>query len=220
MRASPARGVASVFDPMRLRIARQAAMLTKKDLAQRIDVTPAAVSQYESGTTQPSAKATASLALALGMPVDFFSADRPLGEAPATTAHFRSLRATTQQERDRALRPRPAYVGNGQGLGTSRQAPPARSTARSKRSCRRPSSSGRNCSSLDSELLRTRERPGAERSSAARIVGRYLYALARANRRVFRVLVCVSRAARRRAFCRAIPPRWRRDSTRHMNSDI
>lgn len=78
-------------------------MLTKKDLAQRIDVTPAAVSQYESGTSQPSARVTASLALALGMPVDFFSADRPLGEAPATTAHFRSLRATSQQERDRAF---------------------------------------------------------------------------------------------------------------------
>ena len=98
-----ARGVASVFDPMRLRIARHAAMITKKELAHRIGVTPAAVSQYENGTILPSTKATAALALALGMPVDFFAADRPLGEAPATTAHFRSLRATTQQERDRAF---------------------------------------------------------------------------------------------------------------------
>lgn len=78
-------------------------MITKKDLAQRIDVTPAAVSQYENGTTTPSAKVTASLALALGLPVEFFAADRPLGEAPTTLAHFRSLRATTQQERDRAF---------------------------------------------------------------------------------------------------------------------
>ena len=78
-------------------------MITKKDLASRIGVTPAAVSQYENGTTAPSAKVTASLSLALGLPVDFFAADRPLGEAPNTIAHFRSLRATTQQERDRAF---------------------------------------------------------------------------------------------------------------------
>jgi Zn-dependent peptidase ImmA (M78 family)/transcriptional regulator with XRE-family HTH domain len=101
--SATARAVASVFDPARLRIARHAAMITKKDLAQRIGVTPAAVSQYENGTTTPSAKVVASLALALGLPVEFFAADRPLGEAPTTVAHFRSLRATTQQERDRAF---------------------------------------------------------------------------------------------------------------------
>jgi Zn-dependent peptidase ImmA (M78 family)/transcriptional regulator with XRE-family HTH domain len=78
-------------------------MLTKKELAHRINVTPAAVSQYENGTTMPSARVTASLALALGLPVEFFAADRSLGTAPATVAHFRSLRATTQQERDRAF---------------------------------------------------------------------------------------------------------------------
>lgn len=103
MTPSGARGVASVFDPTRLRVARHAAMLTKKELARRLDVTPAAVSQYENGTTSPSARVTAALALALGMPVEFFAADRPLGAAPATVAHFRSLRATTQQERDRAF---------------------------------------------------------------------------------------------------------------------
>lgn len=103
MTINTARGVASVFDPVRLRLARQAAMLTKKDLASTVGVTPAAVSQYESGTHSPSAKVAAALALALGLPVGFFAADRPLGQAPTTAAHFRSLRATTQQERDRAF---------------------------------------------------------------------------------------------------------------------
>jgi Zn-dependent peptidase ImmA (M78 family)/DNA-binding XRE family transcriptional regulator len=97
------RGVASTFDATRLRIARQAAMLRKKDLAERIGVSAAAISQYESGTTSPATKTVAALSLALGVPADYFIGDRPLGEAPTTTAHFRSLRATTQQERDRAF---------------------------------------------------------------------------------------------------------------------
>ncbi len=92
-----------LFDPTRLRIARQAAMLRKKDLAERVGVSAAAVSQYENGSSSPSPKIVASLALALGMPSSFFAGDRALGEAPITTAHFRSLRSTSKQERDRAF---------------------------------------------------------------------------------------------------------------------
>lgn len=97
------RAAAVLFDPTRLRIARQAAMLRKKDLAERVGVSAAALSQYENGSTTPSTKVVGSLALALGVPSGFFAADRPLGEAPATTAHFRSLRSTSKQERDRAF---------------------------------------------------------------------------------------------------------------------
>jgi Zn-dependent peptidase ImmA (M78 family)/transcriptional regulator with XRE-family HTH domain len=97
------RTASDLFDPTRLRIARQAAMLHKKDLAERLGISGAAVSQYENGTSSPSPKIVAALALALGMPVNFFAGDRPLGEAPATSAHFRSLRSTTKQERDRAF---------------------------------------------------------------------------------------------------------------------
>ncbi len=103
MRQPDARSAASVFDPARLRIARQAATLNKKDLAERVGVSPASISHYENGTTRPSAPTVASLALALGVPVGFFASDRPLGEAPATTAHFRSLRSTSKRERDRAF---------------------------------------------------------------------------------------------------------------------
>jgi Zn-dependent peptidase ImmA (M78 family)/transcriptional regulator with XRE-family HTH domain len=97
------RTASDLFDATRFRLARQAAMLQKKDLADRIGVSAGAVSQYENGTSTPSPKVVASLALALGVPRDFFSGDRPLGQAPATTAHFRSLRSTTKQERDRAF---------------------------------------------------------------------------------------------------------------------
>lgn len=103
MSESQARTASAIFDPTRLRIARQAKMLRKKDLAERAGVSAAAVSQYENGTAAPSSKVVAALALALGVPSAYFAADRPLGEAPATTAHFRSLRSTTKQERDRAF---------------------------------------------------------------------------------------------------------------------
>ncbi|MEZ5374029.1 MAG: helix-turn-helix transcriptional regulator, partial [Microthrixaceae bacterium] len=97
------RTTSALFDPTRLRIARQAAMLRKKDLAERVGVSAAAVSQYENGSSAPGPRVVAALALALGMPTAFFAADRSLGEAPAATAHFRSLRSTSKQERDRAF---------------------------------------------------------------------------------------------------------------------
>jgi Zn-dependent peptidase ImmA (M78 family)/transcriptional regulator with XRE-family HTH domain len=103
MNSASLRSIHSLFDPTRLRLARQAAMLRKKDVAERIGVSAAAVSQYEKGSTTPSPKTIAALALALGTPVEFFASDRPLGQAPNTPANFRSLRATTQQERDRAF---------------------------------------------------------------------------------------------------------------------
>lgn len=92
-----------LFDPTRLRLARQALMLRKKDLAERVGVSAGAVSQYENGSTSPSPRVVAALALALGVPSSFFAGDRPLGSAPGTTAHFRSLRSTSKQERDRAF---------------------------------------------------------------------------------------------------------------------
>jgi Zn-dependent peptidase ImmA (M78 family)/transcriptional regulator with XRE-family HTH domain len=78
-------------------------MLQKKDLADRVGISAGAVSQYEKGSSSPSPKVVSALSLALGVPRGFFAGDRPLGEAPTTTAHFRSLRSTTKQERDRAF---------------------------------------------------------------------------------------------------------------------
>jgi Zn-dependent peptidase ImmA (M78 family)/transcriptional regulator with XRE-family HTH domain len=100
---SQLRIAADLFDPARLRIARQAAMLQKKDLAELVGVSAGAISQYENGSSSPSPKTISALALALGVPGPFFAGDRSLGEAPAAIPHFRSLRSTSKQERDRAF---------------------------------------------------------------------------------------------------------------------
>jgi Zn-dependent peptidase ImmA (M78 family)/transcriptional regulator with XRE-family HTH domain len=76
--------------------------MTKKQLAQHTGVTAAAVSQYELGQGRPSAAVLGRLAMALAMPVEFFASGIPTPATPGH-AHFRSLRATTQAERDQAL---------------------------------------------------------------------------------------------------------------------
>lgn len=91
------------FDASRLTLARLAAGLRKNELAERIEVSAGAVSQYEKGTTRPSPRVTAALALALGVPAEFFLADRPVEQALRSVPHFRSLRAASQMERDRAF---------------------------------------------------------------------------------------------------------------------
>jgi Zn-dependent peptidase ImmA (M78 family) len=75
--------------------------MRKNELARQIGVTAAAVSQYELGQARPSAAVLARLALALSMPVDFFAAGFPPPVTPGQ-AHFRSLRTTSQAERDQA----------------------------------------------------------------------------------------------------------------------
>src|SRR5262245_25639655 len=60
-----ARAAASLFDPGRLVLARHAAGLRQTELASRIGVTPAAISQFEHGTSRPSSRTVAQLSLAL-----------------------------------------------------------------------------------------------------------------------------------------------------------
>ena len=90
-------------DPARLTLGRKLRGLRKTELAIRIGVTPAAVSQYELGQSQPSPPIQAQIALALGLPVEFLRPGMPRPHIEATHAHFRSLRATSQLERDQAL---------------------------------------------------------------------------------------------------------------------
>ena len=91
---------ASAFQPYLLGTARRWRRMRRNELAARIGVTPAAVSQYERGQARPSTTVLARLALATGMPVEFFAA---LTVAPDLGhTHFRSLRATSQADRDQA----------------------------------------------------------------------------------------------------------------------
>lgn len=103
MRPETARGAAALFQAARLRLAREAAGLRKVELARRVDVSPAAISQFEHGGSRPSPQTLSRLALTLGFPVEFFADDgRELPRADVATAFFRSLRATPLLERQRA----------------------------------------------------------------------------------------------------------------------
>lgn len=103
MTADDPKAVAAIFDPRRLKLARDARGLRKNELAALIGVTPAAVSQYELASSKPSAATLAKLGLALQFPVTFFAQGRPLGGSRTGGAHFRSLRSTSQLERTRAM---------------------------------------------------------------------------------------------------------------------
>jgi Zn-dependent peptidase ImmA (M78 family) len=69
-----------------------------------VGVSAAAISQYESGDARPRPATLAELAMQLGMPVGFFaSTGRSVPSLDATPGFFRSLRRTTQLDRDAAL---------------------------------------------------------------------------------------------------------------------
>jgi Zn-dependent peptidase ImmA (M78 family)/DNA-binding XRE family transcriptional regulator len=103
VRPRNARGAAALFDPAQLRLAREAAGLRKVDLAGRVDVSPAAISQFEHGASRPSPHTLSRLALTLGFSVEFFAGDgRERPSTDVATAFFRSLRATPLLERQRA----------------------------------------------------------------------------------------------------------------------
>ncbi|WP_067466528.1 ImmA/IrrE family metallo-endopeptidase [Actinomadura macra] len=95
------RAAGLLFDCERLTLARRLRGLRKNQLAQSVGTTPKAIGQYEAGVHRPSDGTLSRLAIALGVPVEFF---RP-GRSPVSMdgAHFRSLRSTTQIERDQAL---------------------------------------------------------------------------------------------------------------------
>jgi Zn-dependent peptidase ImmA (M78 family)/transcriptional regulator with XRE-family HTH domain len=102
-RTATPRAVADAFDPARLTQARRLAGLTKKDVADQLDVTPAAVGQYETGVSRPRPDLVPQLAKVLDVPVEFFIAGRPSQRLDSSMAHFRSLRSTPKAQRERAL---------------------------------------------------------------------------------------------------------------------
>lgn len=101
--AEQLRSAHAAFDGKRLTHARLSRGLRKKDLADRIGVTPAAVGQYEQGVNSPSASVLAELALALSYPPKFFEWGRPRFEIPHDECHFRRLRSTSKLDRSRVL---------------------------------------------------------------------------------------------------------------------
>lgn len=88
------------FAPSRLSIARKRRMLTKKELAERCNITPHTISRCEKGDTVPSDETVQIIARVLNYPFEFFFLDDI--EEP-TGASFRSLTSMTASIRDAAL---------------------------------------------------------------------------------------------------------------------
>jgi Zn-dependent peptidase ImmA (M78 family)/transcriptional regulator with XRE-family HTH domain len=101
-RTPPPGAIARDFDPARLTQARHLAAMTKKEVADAIHVTAAAVGQYEAGM-RPRPDLIPALAATLNVPPAFFLPGRPHARFDASTAHFRSLRSTRAFQRAKAV---------------------------------------------------------------------------------------------------------------------
>ncbi|HZE31254.1 MAG TPA: XRE family transcriptional regulator [Actinoallomurus sp.] len=99
---SPDDAEPTAFDPDRLTLARERSGLTKRDLAARVGLTAAAITQFERRQARPSAETLTRLAAELGLPVGYFAAGRPVLPVAEEATHFRSLRTTRVYERRQA----------------------------------------------------------------------------------------------------------------------
>lgn len=98
-----ARSAAALFAPSKLTQARQMLAITRAELARRAGLSAAAISHYESGTMRPRPNTLAQLALVLSVPLEFLTESRTRTPLPTVDrSFFRSLRRTTQRDRERA----------------------------------------------------------------------------------------------------------------------
>lgn len=86
------------FQPGRLRLARELENISQSNLSGPAEVTPAAISQFESGDAKPSTETLRLLARALSLPVEFLCL--PMEETHE--GFFRSLRKSSVAQRRRA----------------------------------------------------------------------------------------------------------------------
>ncbi len=93
---------AILFDPARLSQARRLRGILKSELASAVEVSPAAISQFEAELAKPTASTLARIAMALRVPVGFFSRGRSIVHVTEDETNFRSLRSTTKRERSQA----------------------------------------------------------------------------------------------------------------------
>jgi Zn-dependent peptidase ImmA (M78 family)/transcriptional regulator with XRE-family HTH domain len=95
--------VAHQFNPEALRIAREFRGLRRKELAERVSLTPSAITQFEGGKTRPNAQTVGRMSMALGFPPSFFAQWNRLQVLSSDQCHFRSLRSCSQTERRKML---------------------------------------------------------------------------------------------------------------------
>lgn len=96
------REIADSFAPERLTQARELNGLLKKELAELISVTPAAVSSWERGSKTPTEDSIFRLANKLEVEPEFFRKTISPLLASSTPPHFRSLKTTPQKIRRQA----------------------------------------------------------------------------------------------------------------------
>lgn len=90
------------FSPIRLTVARQRRGLSKKTLAERVTLSPAAVTEFENGSRTPSSQTMERIASTLEFPMAFFFGE-DLEPVHAALSSFRALRSMTARVRDRVL---------------------------------------------------------------------------------------------------------------------
>lgn len=91
------------FEPRSLTLARELRGLTKAQLAERVNKTPGAISQFEAGYPRPDVKTIKLLAFSLGVPANFFMRRVSDELISIENCHFRSLRSATQKSRRQVL---------------------------------------------------------------------------------------------------------------------
>lgn len=91
-----------MFNPSRLKLARQRLGLTLTKLADQSGVSLRSLTNYENSRIQPSADALLRLSRALSVPPEFFEHDT-LDAIPVESASFRKLSKTTATRRDAVL---------------------------------------------------------------------------------------------------------------------
>ena len=84
-------------------LARLSNGLKKGELAHKVDVTPAAIGQYERGRIRPSSEVILRLSSELKFPATFFEHGRRNFAIKHEDAHFRHLRSTSKTERAQVL---------------------------------------------------------------------------------------------------------------------
>ncbi|MCL2632449.1 MAG: XRE family transcriptional regulator [Coriobacteriia bacterium] len=95
--------IAKNFDGDRLRQARQISMMTKQEVAYYLDVSPALIGYYETGTSKPRPDLVAKLSSLLSVLPEFFLAGRPQAHLETSQVFFRSLRSTSARQRAKAV---------------------------------------------------------------------------------------------------------------------
>jgi Zn-dependent peptidase ImmA (M78 family)/transcriptional regulator with XRE-family HTH domain len=91
------------FNPTRLVLAREFAGFNQKELAERVEKTASAISQFEKGKAKPDSITLAKIGLALGFPVSFFAQPNRVERLETDACHFRSLRSTTESNKRQIL---------------------------------------------------------------------------------------------------------------------